>query len=58
MEYLESERDGRLCFYDINALSNFVTDAPNLVGFDPSIQLGDVIERRWLAATHAARRAA
>ena len=27
IEYLISERDGRLYFYDINALSNFVTDA-------------------------------
>jgi D-alanine-D-alanine ligase-like ATP-grasp enzyme len=35
IEYLTSERDGRLYFYDINALSNFVTDAPRVVGFDP-----------------------
>ena len=35
IEYLISERDGRLYFYDINALSNFVTDAPRVVGFDP-----------------------
>ena len=32
--------------------------APNVVGFDPFIQLGDLVERRWLAATNAARRAA
>src|SRR5262249_53584741 len=40
VEYLESERDGQRYFYDINALSNFVTDAPNLVGFDPFVRLG------------------
>lgn len=56
VEYLESERDGRLYFYDINALSNFVTDAPNVVGFDPFIQLGSLLERRWLAATDVSRR--
>jgi hypothetical protein len=46
VEYLESERDGQLYFYDINALSNFVTDAPNLVGFDPFVRLVDFLERR------------
>ena len=50
VEFLESERDGRLYFYDINALSNFVTDAPNVVGFDPFIRLGAVLERRLAAA--------
>ncbi|MGH7429018.1 MAG: ATP-grasp domain-containing protein, partial [Candidatus Methylomirabilaceae bacterium] len=35
IEYVISERDGRRYFYDINALSNFVTDAPRVVGFDP-----------------------
>jgi ribosomal protein S6-L-glutamate ligase RimK-like protein len=49
VEYLESERDGETYFYDINALSNFVTDAPNVVGFDPFIQLGELIERRAAA---------
>jgi len=32
------------------APSNFVTDAPNLVGFDPFVPLGKLIERRWSAA--------
>jgi hypothetical protein len=50
VEYLESERDGRIYFYDINALSNFVTDAPNLVGFDPFVLLGEFVERRYAAA--------
>jgi glutathione synthase/RimK-type ligase-like ATP-grasp enzyme len=56
VEFLESERDGRLYFYDINALSNFVTDAPNVVGFDPFIRLGDVLERRLAASNRADRR--
>jgi len=50
VEYLESERDGQRYFYDINALSNFVTDAPSLVGFDPFVRLGELVERRWREA--------
>ena len=46
IEYLISERDGRLYFYDINALSNFVTDAPRLVGFDPVPVFVDFLVRR------------
>jgi hypothetical protein len=58
VEYLESERDGRLYFYDINALSNFVTDAPRLVGFDPFARLVDFLERRWPIAPASDTRAA
>ena len=39
VEYLTNERDGKVYFYDINALSNFVTDATRLVGFDPYAEL-------------------
>jgi hypothetical protein len=46
VEYLESERDGQIYLYDVNSLSNFVTDAPRLVGFDPFERLVDHIERR------------
>jgi hypothetical protein len=46
VEYLESERDGRLYFYDVNSLSNFVTDAPTVVGFDPFERFVDYLERR------------
>ena len=35
VEYLVSASDGLPYVYDINALSNFVTDAETLVGFDP-----------------------
>jgi len=44
IEYLVDDRDGRHFFYDVNALSNFVTDAPRIVGFDPFERLVDVIE--------------
>lgn len=44
IEYAVDARDGRLYFYDINALSNFVADAPRVVGFDPFVQLADFLE--------------
>jgi hypothetical protein len=43
VEYLISARDGHPYFYDINALSNFVADAPHVVGFDPVPKLVDYI---------------
>jgi hypothetical protein len=46
VEFLESERDGQIYLYDVNTLSNFVTDAPRLVGFDPFERLVDHIGRR------------
>ncbi len=49
IEYLESARDGRLYFYDINALSNFVADPVRVVGFDPTERLVDrLVERAGL----------
>jgi hypothetical protein len=45
VEYMIDGRDGRLQFYDINALSNFVADAPRVVGFDPFARLVDYLER-------------
>jgi hypothetical protein len=47
------ERDGQLYFYDINALSNFVADAPNVIGFDPFARLADFLEREAEAALPA-----
>lgn len=44
VEYVIDERDGRLYFYDVNALSNFVADAPRVVGFDPFARLADWLE--------------
>jgi len=46
IEYLESARDGRLYFYDINALSNFVADPVRVVGFDPTARLVDALVSR------------
>jgi len=46
IEFLVDRRDGRPYFYDVNALSNFVTDAPRVVGFDPFERLVDVIEAK------------
>jgi biotin carboxylase len=41
IEYLVDDRTGALLYYDINALSNFVADAPRLLGFDPHARLVD-----------------
>lgn len=46
IEYMIDDRDGRLVYYDINALSNFVADAVNVVGFDPFGRLVDYLEKR------------
>jgi len=46
IEYLVDERDGEHYFYDINALSNFVADAPNVIGFDPFARFVDYLEVR------------
>jgi len=43
IEYVVDERDGLPYFYDLNALSNFVADAPNVIGFDPFVNLVDLI---------------
>jgi ribosomal protein S6-L-glutamate ligase RimK-like protein len=45
VEYLIDARDGQLYYYDINALSNFVADAPRVVGFDPFARLVTYLER-------------
>jgi len=39
------DRDGSLVYYDINALSNFVADAPRVIGFDPFQKLADYLEK-------------
>lgn len=46
IEYLVDDRDGQHYFYDINALSNFVADAPNVIGFDPFARLVDYLAER------------
>jgi hypothetical protein len=51
IEYLESERDGEIYFYDINALSNFVADPVAVVGFDPTARLVDALIARAESAS-------
>jgi biotin carboxylase len=45
VEYVTDARDGKRYFYDVNALSNFVADAPRVVGFDPFARLVDYLQR-------------
>jgi glutathione synthase/RimK-type ligase-like ATP-grasp enzyme len=45
VEYIVDDRDGSLLFYDINALSNFVAEAPRVIGFDPHARLVDFLEK-------------
>src|SRR5438876_4433737 len=46
VEYLTSARDGLTYFYDVNATSNFVADAPRVLGFDPYPAFVDYIVAR------------
>ena len=43
LEYIIDDRDGKLYYYDVNALSNFVSDGPRIVGFDPFARLVDYL---------------
>jgi glutathione synthase/RimK-type ligase-like ATP-grasp enzyme len=43
VEYIVDDRDGELYFYDVNALSNFVADAPTVLGFEPHVRLVDFL---------------
>jgi carbamoyl-phosphate synthase L subunit-like protein len=43
IEYVIDDRDGRLLYYDINALSNFVADPQRIVGFNPYSRLADYL---------------
>src|SRR5205085_4233806 len=63
IEYMTDDRDGKIVYYDINALSNFVADAVNVIGFNPHERLVDWLEAQLhgtksvqanqLEATHA-----
>ncbi|MBV9144497.1 MAG: ATP-grasp domain-containing protein [Acidobacteria bacterium] len=46
IEYIVDDRDGKLYYYDINALSNFVSDGPRVIGFDPFVKLVDYLEQQ------------
>jgi hypothetical protein len=55
VEYLVNARDGQVYYYDINALSNFVANAPQIIGFDPFPRLVDyLLERAGVAEPVAA----
>jgi biotin carboxylase len=43
VEYLVNRADGRVYFYDVNATSNLVADAPAVLGFDPTARFADYI---------------
>jgi hypothetical protein len=58
IEYLVDDRDGQHYFYDINALSNFVADARNVIGFDPFERLVDYLVARVGSATPVGAEAA
>jgi hypothetical protein len=53
VEYVIDDRTGRLLYYDINALSNFVADPERVVGFNPYARLADFLIAE--AGTHANR---
>jgi hypothetical protein len=43
VEYLVSKADGTIYYYDVNATSNFVANAPAVVGFEPTERFVDFI---------------
>lgn len=45
IEYMVDDRDGQVYYYDINALSNFVADAPRVIGFNPVENLADYLQQ-------------
>jgi glutathione synthase/RimK-type ligase-like ATP-grasp enzyme len=53
VEYLVDDRDGQHYFYDINALSNFVAVARNVIGFDPFERLVDYLVERVASSSVA-----
>jgi hypothetical protein len=50
IEYLIDDRDGHIYYYDINALSNFVADAPRVIGFNPVENLADFLQKEMRGA--------
>jgi glutathione synthase/RimK-type ligase-like ATP-grasp enzyme len=45
IEYLVSRANGHIYYYDVNATSNFVANAPAVLGFDPTARFADFILR-------------
>ncbi|HKW56758.1 MAG TPA: hypothetical protein VJN42_05310 [Candidatus Acidoferrum sp.] len=57
IEYVIDDRTGRQLYYDINALSNFVSDPERVIGFNPYARLADylIAEARIHEASQAGR---
>ncbi len=51
IEYIIDDRDGEVLYYDVNALSNFVADAVNVIGFNPHERLVDYLEQEAVRST-------
>ena len=49
VEYVIDDTTGRLVYYDVNALSNFVADPERVIGFNPYARLADFL----IAEAHA-----
>jgi biotin carboxylase len=49
IEYMIDDRDGEAKFYDFNAMSNFVANPLEVLGFDPHEDLVDFLEREIAA---------
>jgi len=58
VEYLVDARTGEATFYDVNSLSNFVANAPDVIGFDPFANLADLIVERAFGRSTARAHAA
>ena len=43
VEYVIDDASGRLLYYDVNALSNFVADPERVIGFNPYGRLADFL---------------
>lgn len=56
VEYVIDDKTGRQLYYDINALSNFVSDPERMIGFNPYARLADYLisEARLHEASHNA----
>ena len=54
IEYMVDDRDGTPRFYDLNALSNFVANPLEVLGYDPHERLVDWLEREIAGARREA----
>ena len=54
IEYMVDDRDGEPRFYDLNALSNFVANPLDVLGYDPHERLVDWVELQIAAARREA----